>query len=97
MAGSARSRESVHGKAIGLVAILDDLGERYGSQHSDAVWQAYRYVSELARSERPEVVCHGDPHAGNVLRRADGWALIDPDGFVGERSYDFGVTLRGAC
>lgn len=85
------------GKAIGLVSILDDLGERYGSQHSDAVWQAYRYASELARSERPEVVCHGDPHAGNVLRRADGWALIDPDGFVGERSYDLGVTLRDAC
>jgi streptomycin 6-kinase len=43
------------------------------------------------------VVCHGDPHAGNVLRRGDGWALIDPDGFVGERAYDLGVVMRDAC
>jgi streptomycin 6-kinase len=44
-----------------------------------------------------EVVCHGDPHGGNVLRRGAGWALIDPDGFVGERAYDLGVVMRDAC
>ena len=43
------------------------------------------------------MVCHGDPHAGNVLRRGQGWALIDPDGFVGERAYDLGVVMRDAC
>jgi streptomycin 6-kinase len=59
--------------------------------------RATAYARELADTERAEVVCHGDPHAGNVLRRADGWTLIDPDGFVGERAYDLGVVLRDAC
>lgn len=85
------------GKADGLLAILADLGPRYGTAHPRAISQAVQFAEELASSERPEVVCHGDPHAGNVLRRDPGWALIDPDGFVGERSYDVGVVLRDAC
>ncbi len=85
------------GKAAGLLAILADLGPRYGTEHPQAIAQATAYAEKLASSEQPEVVCHGDPHAGNVLRRESGWALIDPDGFVGERSYDVGVVLRDAC
>ncbi|HET7659682.1 MAG TPA: aminoglycoside phosphotransferase family protein [Oryzihumus sp.] len=86
------------GKASGLLTILADLGPRYGHQHHpDVLTQATRYAKELAASERPEVVCHGDPHSGNVLRSGPGWALIDPDGFVGERAYDLGVVLRDAC
>jgi streptomycin 6-kinase len=85
------------GKAAQLVAVLADLGPRYGSRHPDVLDHATRCASELAASERPEVVCHGDPHAGNVLRRGGDWALIDPDGFVGERAYDLGVALRDGC
>ncbi len=85
------------GKASGLLGILTDLGPRYGTEHPEALLLAHRYVSELAASERAEVVCHGDPHPGNVLRREPGWTLIDPDGFVGERAYDLGVVLRDAC
>lgn len=84
-------------KASGLVAILADLGPRYGAEHADALAVATGYAEGLAASERAEVVCHGDPHAGNVLRRGGGWALIDPDGFVGERAYDLGVVIRDAC
>ena len=32
-----------------------------------------------------------------MLRRSNGWALIDPDGFIGERAYDLGVVMRDAC
>ena len=85
------------GKASGLLEILADLGPRYGTNYLGALASAAEYARELAASERPEVVCHGDPHAGNVLRRGEGWALIDPDGFVGERAYDLGVVLRNAC
>ncbi|GAA4352949.1 aminoglycoside phosphotransferase family protein [Angustibacter luteus] len=85
------------GKASGLLDILADLGPRYGAHHADVLARASRYATELAASERPQVVCHGDPHAGNVLRRGSGWALIDPDGFVGERAYDLGVVLRDGC
>ena len=84
-------------KALGLLAILADLGPRYGIHHEDVLAVATEYAKELAASEKAEVVCHGDPHAGNVLRRGEGWALIDPDGFVGERSYDLGVVMRDAC
>lgn len=85
------------GKAAGLLNILAELGPRYGAGHEEALRRATESAAELAASEVPEVVCHGDPHAGNVLRREPGWALIDPDGFVGERSYDVGVVLRDAC
>jgi streptomycin 6-kinase len=85
------------GKASRLLAILADLGPRYGAEHRDALALATHYATGLASTERPEVVCHGDPHAGNVLRRGSGWALVDPDGFVGERTYDLGVILRDAC
>ncbi len=84
-------------KASDLLAILADLGRRYGTQHEDVLVVATEYAKELAASEMAEVVCHGDPHAGNVLRRGEGWALIDPDGFVGERAYDLGVVMRDAC
>ena len=85
------------GKAAGLLTILADLGPRYGTEYPQALEGAIRHADELAVSERPEVVCHGDPHAGNVLRRGSSWALIDPDGFIGERSYDLGVVLRDGC
>jgi streptomycin 6-kinase len=85
------------GKAIGLLEILADLGARYGAGHQAAIDRATGYARELAASEHPEVVCHGDPHASNVLRRGAAWVLIDPDGFVGERSYDVGVVLRNGC
>lgn len=84
-------------KAGGLRGILADLGPRYGEATPTALALAADYAEQLAADERAEVVCHGDPHAGNVLRRGNGWALIDPDGFVGERAYDLGVVLRDAC
>jgi streptomycin 6-kinase len=89
--------KAFEGKASGLLQILAGLGPRYGSGQPAALRLATLFASELAVDERPEVVCHGDPHGGNVLRRADGWAFIDPDGFVGERAYDLGVVLRDAC
>ena len=91
------SGQPFEGKAAGLRAILADLGPRYGAAHPHAVAVAADLAGELAASERPEVVCHGDPHALNVLRSGSGWALIDPDGFVGERAYDLGVVLRDGC
>jgi streptomycin 6-kinase len=41
------------------------------------------------------VVVHGDAHAHNVLRRANGeLAFIDPEPFRCERAYDIAVALR---
>ncbi|GAB3591014.1 aminoglycoside phosphotransferase family protein [Angustibacter peucedani] len=85
------------GKARGLLEILADLGPRYGDEHPAAVRLATSCARALSTSEPAEVVCHGDPHGRNVLRRNDSWAFVDPDGFVGERGYDVGVVLRDAC
>lgn len=50
------------------------------------------------------VVVHGDAAAANAARvldpRAgteDGFVLLDPDGFTGDRAYDLGVALRDWC
>ncbi len=88
---------SFEGKARGLLSILADLGSRYGARHSEVLAVATEYAGWLAASEQAEVVCHGDPHGGNVLRRGAGWVFIDPDGFVGERAYDLGVVIRDGC
>ncbi len=84
-------------KAAGLHRILEDLGPTDGADHPAARALAETLAAKLATSEGAQVVCHGDPHPGNVLRRGPGWALIDPDGFVGERAYDLGVALRDGC
>ncbi|HEX6684405.1 MAG TPA: aminoglycoside phosphotransferase family protein [Candidatus Limnocylindrales bacterium] len=48
------------------------------------------------------VVCHGDPHPGNVLAvpvprpgAESGYVLVDPDGFLCDPAYDLGVAVRG--
>lgn len=38
-----------------------------------------RLANELATSEAPSVVTHGEPHAANVLRTAEGRLLVDWD------------------
>lgn len=88
--------DDVGSKAQGLLGILAELGPAYGSAHPAALAVATDHARVLAAAERAEVVCHGDPHAGNLLRRGDGWAYVDPDGFLGERAYDLGVALRDA-
>ena len=48
------------------------------------------------------VVVHGDPAPQNTLRTRAPWrgapggyVFVDPDGFVGDPTYDLGVVLRG--
>ena len=48
------------------------------------------------------VLCHGDPHPGNLLSVSSprpgaptGYVWVDPDGFLCEPEYDLGVVLRG--
>lgn len=96
--------ESGH-KAAGLLALVRDLAEERGEQGLQAaVDQALRYARERweARDPARQVVVHGDPHAGNLLRveRArpgaeTGYVFVDPEGFLCEPEYDLGVALRG--
>jgi len=90
-------------KAIGLAGLIRDHWDRLDRPCPVAVRdQALRYAELLAHAP-PEslVVVHGDPHPGNALtvpRRRPGaetgFCFVDPDGFVADRAYDLGVTMR---
>ncbi len=90
-------------KAIGLSELIRDHWDRLGRPCPVAVRdQALRYAELLAHAPAESlVVVHGDPHPGNALavpkRRAGaetGYCFVDPDGFVADRAYDLGVTMR---
>ncbi|WP_232547135.1 aminoglycoside phosphotransferase family protein [Propioniciclava soli] len=86
--------ERVGSKAAGLLGILD-AHAGLGAEVPHVLERARGLAEDLAVGECAEVVCHGDAHSGNVLARGGGsFALVDPDGFVGERAYDLGVTMR---
>lgn len=90
-------------KAVGLAGLISDHWDRLERPCPVVVRdQALRYAELLAHAP-PEslVVVHGDPHPGNALtvprRRAGaetGFCFVDPDGFVADRAYDLGVTMR---
>ena len=90
-------------KAIGLAGLIRDHWDRLDRPCPVAVRdQALRYAELLAHAPAESlVVVHGDPHPGNALAvprpRAGaetGFCFVDPDGFVADRAYDLGVTMR---
>jgi streptomycin 6-kinase len=71
----------------------DDL-DRWGA----ALDRAHELACHLSATRDPDrdVLCHGDPHAGNALqgKGIPRYKLVDPDGFRCEPEYDVGVTVR---
>ncbi len=93
-------------KAAQLRDLIDRLADSLGvrEQHADAIARARIYAEQRlgAREESWMVVCHGDPHPGNLLEvphprpgAPTGYVWVDPDGFLCEPEYDLGVVLRG--
>lgn len=90
-------------KAQSLMKIMERLTtsddrSRWGA----ALERAASWAEELSASADParDVLCHGDPHPGNLLmsvsRKArTPYVFIDPDGIRCEPEYDVGVVLRG--
>lgn len=66
-----------------------------GPLSSGLVDRAEHLFAELAASQAPPMLLHGDLNHGNILssNRAD-WLAIDPKGVVGEPAYETGVLLR---
>ena len=70
-----------------------------------AGWSILQPAEQRLQARQPDrqVVCHGDPHEGNLLRvlsprpgaPADA-VWVDPDGFRCEPDYDLGVAVRNA-
>ena len=84
-------------KASSLIRLIEDTSERLRRPCPERVIDA---ALSLARERAAEAcidlaIVHGDPHPGNLLRRGDGWAFIDPDNFIADRAYDLGVVIRG--
>ncbi|MDL2344732.1 aminoglycoside phosphotransferase family protein [Deinococcus sp. MIMF12] len=94
---------STEHRAASLLTLIRDLaGEDREIQA--AVRQALRYAHERyeARDPARQVLVHGDPHVGNLLRveaarpgAETGYVFVDPEGFLCEPEYDLGVALRG--
>ena len=90
-------------KAVGLAHLISEHWEQLDRPCPTEVRdQALRYAEQLADPPAEAlVVVHGDPHPGNALAakrsgRNDqiGYRFVDPDGFVADRAYDLGVTMR---
>lgn len=92
-------------KASSLLSLVEGaLAEPEGERGDHRVLEQARSLALdlIAEPTARQVVLHGDPHPGNALRRGQRrgerggqvHALIDPDGFLGEREYDAGVALR---
>jgi streptomycin 6-kinase len=62
---------------------------------ADLVDRAIGLFAELAGSQGPRRLLHGDLHHHNILsdQRRD-WLAIDPKGVIGESSYEVGAALR---
>ncbi|MEU8323686.1 aminoglycoside phosphotransferase family protein [Nonomuraea sp. NPDC048881] len=51
-------------------------------------------VRELGRVQ-PDLLVHGDLHAGNILRAdREPWLAVDPKGYAGDPAYDGGTLLK---
>lgn len=59
-----------------------------------AVDAAVATIRELCGSQ-PDIMVHGDLHAGNILRaEREPWLAVDPKGLAGDRAYDGGTFGR---
>jgi streptomycin 6-kinase len=57
--------------------------------------RAAEMFAELAASQGPRCLLHGDLHHANILfDETRGWLAIDPKGVIGEPAYEFGAALR---
>lgn len=77
-----------------LAQRFTDQAER-AAQIGGVVALAWRVAEDLLAAPRDVRVLHGDIHHENILDfGARGWLVIDPQGVVGERTYDYANTLR---
>ena len=61
---------------------------------SDFGYPECSLLKNLTADGGEHVFLHGDLHHENILRSADGWALIDPKGLCGDPAYEVVAFLR---
>jgi streptomycin 6-kinase len=97
-------RDQARDKAAELAELVPRLWEQLGQPCSEqVVAQALVCARRRSAAFDPQdaVVLHGDAAAANSARvlaprdgTEDGFVLLDPDQFVGDRTYDLGVAVR---
>ena len=97
-------QQPLRDKATELAGFVEQLWEDLGRPCSEQVVEhALRCARRLSAGfdRQTAVVVHGDAAAANAARvlvprdgTEDGYVLLDPDQFVGDRTYDLGVALR---
>lgn len=58
------------------------------------VSQAQVLKNQLLATQEVPYFLHGDLHHENILRHHDDWVMIDPQGLIGELSYEVGAFMR---
>ncbi|MET0695211.1 MAG: aminoglycoside phosphotransferase family protein [Propionibacteriaceae bacterium] len=99
--------EPAFDKARSLAELTAGLWEAQARPCSERVLQrALDYADRRSAAFDPDrcVVVHGDPGPPNALQVLTprpgaevGYVFVDPDGFVGDPTYDLGVVLRDFC
>ncbi|WP_392674397.1 aminoglycoside phosphotransferase family protein [Streptomyces sp. LN785] len=71
-----------------------DAGELTHTLSPHVVDAAVATARELGRVQ-PDILVHGDLHAGNILRATrEPWLAVDPKGYAGDPAYDGGTLLK---
>jgi streptomycin 6-kinase len=76
-----------------VTRLWDELG-RPCSERAVAYALACAGRRVAAHDDERAVLVHGDVHQWNALRSADGFRLVDPDGYLAEPEYDLGILMR---
>jgi streptomycin 6-kinase len=79
----------------GFEQLEEHFKEKSSPLPKDLVDKAKGLFTELAASQKEQVLLHGDLNHSNILSaEREPWLAIDPKGVIGEREYEIGVLLR---
>ncbi|MGW1027954.1 aminoglycoside phosphotransferase family protein [Streptomyces sp. NPDC002577] len=74
--------------------LREDAGELTHTLSPYVLDAAVATVRELG-GVQPDILIHGDLHAGNILRSVrEPWLAVDPKGYAGDPAYDGGTLLK---
>jgi streptomycin 6-kinase len=104
LAGRLTSRLAIPAPA-GMPRLAEQAADWAGELSADAArWPralpAYAVDAAAATardlgSDQPDLIIHGDLHAGNILRaEREPWLAIDPKGCAGDPAYDAGMPIK---
>ncbi len=83
--------QAVHDEAVSVDGLLD-LGAHFAAAlawEEPAAVGAQAVLRRLLAGAGEAVALHGDVHPRNIMRRGEGWCLIDPIGLRGPRAFDY--------